>query len=154
MFHNFLQVKHLEILIHNTQPLDSLSLRIESARLRANLHTVATCFTQAGNKLKTLKVRYTSCFSGQIEMMREAIEGPLHKDAPARRISLTDTAGKLHYFPREEAARRLFAPCEAVLAPLLQMKAIADVVSVRGDLPGRLIDLLTTTMSAPDPSPF
>ena len=60
MFHNFLQVKHLEILIQNTQPLDSANLRIESARLRTNLQTVAACFTEAGNKLKTLKVRYTS----------------------------------------------------------------------------------------------
>ena len=152
MFHNFLQVKHLEILVHNTQPLESRNLRIESARLRANLQTVATCFTEAGNKLKTLKVRYTSCFGGQVEAMRDAIEGPLRAGVPERPITLKDDWGKYYHLSRAEAQRQLFTHCEAVLAPLLQMRAIAEAVYIRGDLPRALIDRLSTTMSAPDPS--
>ncbi|KAK5131733.1 hypothetical protein LTR08_000622 [Meristemomyces frigidus] len=151
MLHNLLQVKHLEILVHNTQPLDSRQLRVESARLRANLQIVADCFTEAGIKLKTLKVRYTSWFGGQVEAMRDAIEGPLRPGAPERPIRLKDDYGKYYLLHRADAQRRLFAHCEGVLAPLLKLQGFAEAVRVRGDLPGALIDRLTATLSNPNP---
>ncbi|TKA56315.1 hypothetical protein B0A55_12479 [Friedmanniomyces simplex] len=66
MLHNLTQIKHLSIVINNARQLSDPMLRVEAAKLLANIKNVVDCFQLAGNKLKTLKIRYTSSFEGQI----------------------------------------------------------------------------------------
>ncbi|KAK3708009.1 hypothetical protein LTR37_011702 [Vermiconidia calcicola] len=152
MFHNFKKVKHLYIIVRNVRALTDPHLKVESARLEANLKTVSQCFLQAGNKLKTLKIRYTSCFDGQIDAVRGEVEGDLPEGMPDRPILIKDTHGKHYSFERGEAKAYFFKHI-TVLEPLRRLKGIADDVKIRGDLPQAYMDGLVKVLSAPTPPP-
>ncbi|KAK5115396.1 hypothetical protein LTR85_009856 [Meristemomyces frigidus] len=151
MYHNFLQIKHLEILVTNTRALKDLLLSIESARLNTNLKTIAATFKEAGVKLKTFKIRYTSCFEGQIDAVRDAIEGPTRPGMPERPITLKDKRGKYLTLKRA-GVQQFLATHSKVLDPLRHLKGIAEDVKIRGDLPGAYIDDLTKTLLVNNPS--
>lgn len=152
MLHNLLQIKHLYVMVTNTRALKDPMLKVESATLHTNLKTVVGAFKHAGNKLTTLKLRYTSCFEGQIEAMRDDIEGPARPGMPERPVMLKDKYGKYHRMSRAEANERLFTYCN-ILNPLRHLKGVAEDVKIRGDLPGAYIDELTAVLSVDDPMP-
>lgn len=127
-------------------------LEADSRNLVFNLRTVATCFLRGGNKFKTLKIRYTSCFEGQIDAVRDSIEGKLPKGMPERDIIIKDCHGKYHHVKRAEAYDYFFK-YGTILAPLLCLKGIAEDVKVRGDLPQKYMDDLTTDLSVAGPAP-
>jgi hypothetical protein len=109
MYHNIQQIKHLYIIVKNAQPLDTLELALQSARLFANLQTVAYVFKTGGNKLKTLKIRYISCFGGHVEAMRDAVEGPILAGTPERLLMLKDDAGQVYHLSRAEIKEKLMS---------------------------------------------
>ncbi|KAK3684710.1 hypothetical protein LTR37_020004 [Vermiconidia calcicola] len=152
MFHNFKKIKHIYIIVRNMRALADPYVKIESARLEANLKTVSQCFLQAGNKLKTLKIRYTSCFDGQIDAVRDEIEGDLPEGMPDRPILIKDAHGKHYSFERGEAKAYFFKHI-TVLEPLRRLKGIADDVKIRGDLPQAYMDGLAKVLSVPTPPP-
>ena len=144
--HNFKKIKHVCILITNTRALADPLLDADSLRVRKNLETVAQCFLVGGNKLKTLKIRYTSCFEGQIEAVRDSLDGELPKGMPERKTMLKDKYGKYHLVSRKEAHVKLFKH-HKILDPLKHLKGIADDVKIRGDLPQAYMDELTEVLS-------
>ncbi|KAK3633174.1 hypothetical protein LTR56_015950 [Elasticomyces elasticus] len=150
--HNIAQIKHLYIIVNNACQLGDPMLKVESARLAANIKTVVEWFKVTGNKFKTLKIRYSSAFEGQIEAVRDAIEGPQGPDGFERPIMLADKYGKYWQFGRKEAQAKLFIHCN-ILAPLMELKGVAEDVKVRGDIPQKMIDDMTATLSSTDVSP-
>jgi hypothetical protein len=146
--HNFKKIKHVYILVTNTRALTDPLLDADSLRVRKNLETVAKCFLIGGNKLKTLKIRYTSCFDGQIDSVRDSLEGGLPKGMPERKTMLKDRYGKYHLVSHEEAPVKLFKH-HKILDPLKNLKGIADDVKIRGDLPQAYMDELTEVLSKP-----
>ena len=147
-FHNFKKIKHLYILVTNTGALSDPLLKADSLCLEKNLKTVAKCFLDGGNKLKTLKIRYTSCFEGQIDAVRDSLEGELPKGMPERKTMLKDRYGEYHLVSRAEAPAKLFKYHKS-LDPLRELKGIADDVKIRGDLPQAYMEDLTEVLSKP-----
>lgn len=151
MSHNFLEIQDVYITVQNVRGLTDRMLKVESAKLKANIENIARFFKHTGKKLKTLKIRYSSCFEGQIEAVRSAIEGPLDPTLPERAVMLKDKHGEYFHMSRAEAQKRLFLHGN-VLDPLLQLKQVADDVKIRGDLPQAYIDELTACLSSGNPS--
>ena len=147
-FHNFKKIKHLYILATNTRALSDPLLNADSLCLEKNLKIVAKCFLEGGNKLKTLKIRYTSCFEGQIDAVRDSLEGELPKGMPERKTMLKDKHSKYHLVSRKEAPIKLFKH-HKILDPLKHLKGIADDVKIRGDLPQAYMDELAKVLSKP-----
>ncbi|KAK5726567.1 hypothetical protein LTR15_002452 [Elasticomyces elasticus] len=121
--HNIAQIKHLYIIVNNACQLGDPMPKVKSARLFANIKTIVEWFKVTGNKFKTLKIRYSSAYEGQIKAVRDAIEGPQGPDAFERPIMLADKYG------------------------------VAEDVKIRGDIPQKMIDDMTATLSSTDVSP-
>ena len=149
MFHLFKEIKHVYIIISNLCSMADPVFDADSARINRNLQTVARCFRQGGNKLKTLKFRYTSCFDGQIDAVRETLEGPIPKGMPERTAMLEDRYGQYYQGSHAEAASKLFYH-HKILDPLRNLKGIAEYVHIRGDLPGPYMDELRAVLSVPE----
>lgn len=146
MFHLFKEIKHVYIIITNTRSMTDPVISADSARINRNLQTVARCFREGGNKLKTLKIRYTSCFDGQIDAVRDTLEGPIPPGMPERRAVLKDSYGKYYHVSRAEAPVKLFK-YHSILDPLRNLKGIAEQVHIRGDLPGPYMEELKAVLS-------
>lgn len=152
-FHNFKKIKHLYIVVMNTRGVDDPMLRVESTRLEANLKTVVRCLLHGGNKLSTLKIRYTSCFEGQIDSVRADLEEPLPEGMPKRQVGLKDKHGTNYFVWPEQAEECLFKHC-GILDPLLHLSGVAEDVKVRGDLPQDYIDKQVKVLSVSTPAPL
>jgi hypothetical protein len=148
MFDYFKKIKHVYIIITNTRAMTDPLVKADSLRINQNLKAVARCFREGGNKLKTLKIRYTSCFDGQIDAVRDSLEGELADGMPERRTMLKDRHGKYHHVSRAEAAVKLFK-YHKILDPLRALKGIAELMQIRGDLPGAYMEELKTILSVP-----
>lgn len=146
-FRNFIQIKHLYILVTNARARTDPMLPRESRNLGMNMLTVARYFKQGGNKLLTLKIRYTSCFDGEIDTVRDTLEDP----SDDRPTMLRDRYGRVHCVKKSEVAS-IFEYC-TVLEPLKALKGIAEDVKIRGDLPQTYIDELVGVLSVSNPAP-
>ena len=95
---------------------------------------------------------YTSCFGGELEAVRDAIEGPLPPGVKPPPIMLKDMHDQYYHVKRTDASNRLFKH-GTILEPLFKLKGVAEYVNVRGDLPQAYMDRLTTSLSNPNPAP-
>lgn len=147
--HLFKQIKHLYIIITNTASMIHSTFFADSRRIEQNLQTVASCFRDGGNELQTLKIRYTSCFNGEIDAVRDTLEGELQEGFPERTAILKDRYGKFHNVSRAQAPLKLFKMHE-ILDPLRALEGVAARVHIRGDLPGPYMDELKSVLSVPE----
>ncbi|KAK4554795.1 hypothetical protein LTR86_008297 [Recurvomyces mirabilis] len=146
MFHNFLQIKHVNIMVHNMRGLEDRMRNNECINLLYNNITIVRFFKSAQIKLKTLSIRYSDCFGGEVEYMRDDFEGPLPPGMPARLISMRDMHGKFCNLTREEARQTLFRDHE-VMEPFKQWYGAAEEVTVRGEMPQAFIDQLVAALT-------
>jgi hypothetical protein len=149
---NFKQIKHLNININNRRALDDPKLKVESLNLEQNIKTMVRCILTAGIKLHTLKIRYTSCFDGQIDAVRGNLEGKLPEGMPERTTMIKDSHGNYHNVKKSEAHQYLFRHGN-MLNSLRCLKGIADDVKIRGDLPQALMDELAVLHTSPHVAP-
>ncbi|KAK3675946.1 hypothetical protein LTR78_004138 [Recurvomyces mirabilis] len=133
MFHNFLQIKHVNIMN-------------ECINLLHNNITIVRFFKSAQIKLKTLSISYSGCFGGEVEYMRDDFEGPLPPGMPARLISMRDMHGEFYNLTREEARQTLFRDHE-VMEPFKQWYGAAEEVTVRGEMPQAFIGELVAALT-------
>ncbi|KAI5358666.1 hypothetical protein Slin14017_G109490 [Septoria linicola] len=143
------KIKHLLVIIN--KPNDLLT---DVANIKINLRTIVDTFLECGNKFLTLKIRYSSAFGGEVEAVRDAIEGPLHPGMTVRSPVMIRHAvtGKFHQFDEQEFHTKLFKNIH-IIEPLKKLKGVAVQVDIRGDLPQRCIDELTSVLSVNDPGP-
>lgn len=120
----------------------------DDRNLFKNMETIVITMRQVGVKLKTLKVRYWSCYGGDIESVRQELEGPIRRGMPERPIMIKDYHQNMFdTFRRKDAEQRIFMHACGVLAPLRGFKNIADNVSVRGDVTQAMVDELEQLMA-------
>ena len=155
-----IKIKHLLIAV--TLPDNTNST---ANTVKTNLTTIFDTFQECGfvdadrfysNSCKmghflTLKVRYYSQFGGEVEAIREEIEGPIHPGLSGRppvmiRHSMT---GKFHTIPSTQFDTKLFKHIR-ILEVLKQHPGIADHVDIRGDLPTKYIEELTKVLAVDD----
>ncbi|KAK5746655.1 hypothetical protein LTR17_000671 [Elasticomyces elasticus] len=146
--HNFMQIKHLNILIRIVRQYDDPRIKNESAHLLANIKNIVDCFKQARITLKTLKIRFISSFSDELDAVRHAIEAPLPAGFQPRTIRLRDSYDKYYLFTRDGALAKL-SENNSLLEPFLSLPDFAEDVDIGGDIPQKLIDRLTRVLSAP-----
>ncbi|KAF2173449.1 hypothetical protein M409DRAFT_48426 [Zasmidium cellare ATCC 36951] len=141
------KVKHLLIIVSN--PCFDRDQAIEQAKsaLNRNLQTVISILGEVKLKLKTLKIRYWSCFGGEVDSVRNELEGPAKPGFPERPVMLQRVGGRFTTIKRGEAEQRIFSDARQVLAPLREFKKVAEDVSVRGDVPQPLIDELSCVLA-------
>ena len=151
MFEYFKKTKHLYIIVTNTRALSDPGLKAETDRAHTNLKTVVKCLLKGGSIFKTLKIRY-NCFDGQLEAVRDSLEGELPDGMPELKVMIKDKHGKIHLVSRAEALDKLFKYC-SILDPLRNLKAVAEDVKIREDLPQAYINKLTKVLSVSDPAP-
>ncbi|KAK5708455.1 hypothetical protein LTR97_000996 [Elasticomyces elasticus] len=148
LFHNFAQIKHLNIAIQITRQYGDPRIKNESAYLLANIKNIVDSFKQARITLKTLKIRFTSSFAGQLDALRHAIECTLPPGFSPRALRLRDRFDKYYLFSRNEAMIKL-SENNFLLEPFLSLTNFAEDVDVGGDIPQKLIDRLTRALSTP-----
>ncbi|KAK4497793.1 hypothetical protein PRZ48_010447 [Zasmidium cellare] len=141
------KIKHLLIIVSNPHFFRDPEIDRAKYALKENLQTTISTLAEVDLKLKTLKVRYWSCFGGEVDSVRHEMEGPLQPGFPERPVMLQRVGGRFTTIRRDQAEERVFSHAREVLAPLREFKKVAEDVSVRGDVPQGLIDELTQTMA-------
>ncbi|KJY01464.1 hypothetical protein TI39_contig290g00027 [Zymoseptoria brevis] len=123
-------------------------------QVRTNLHTIVDTFHECGNHFLTLKLRYWGQFGGEVESVRDDIEGPLHPNMTVRPPIMIHHCGtgKLHSFRPNELDTKLFKNIK-ILEPLKKLKAITEQVDIRGDLPTTYINELAKVLAVTNPGP-
>ncbi|SMQ48237.1 unnamed protein product [Zymoseptoria tritici ST99CH_3D7] len=144
-----IKIKHLFIIV---------ALKKETPtsihNVRTNLHTIVDTFRECGNHFLTLKLRYWGQFGGEVESVRDDIEGPLHPNMSVRPPVMIHHCGtgKLHSFRPNEFDTKLFKNIK-ILEPLKKLKGITEQIDIRGDLPTTYINELIKVLAVTNPGP-
>lgn len=139
-------IKHLLIIV-NVRGLPA-----ESHNLKRNLYMMVDTLKGIGIQLQTLKVRYWTQYGGEVEALREDLEGPLPPGIPPRPIMMKNfTTGRYDMVRRSEINTKLFRDIN-ILEPLRRLKGVAQEASIRGDLPQAYKDELTKVLTSATPT--
>lgn len=159
------KIKHLLIIV--TLPNESTNC---ANIVRTNLTTIVDTFRECGfvnaasahpslrsfgtGHLLTLKVRYYCQFGGEVEAIRDEIDAPLHPNMQEKPPVMIrhSYSGQFYTFQANEIETELFKNVK-ILEVLKQLRGVADVVDVRGDLPTKYIAELTKCLAVADPGP-
>ncbi|KAF7196216.1 hypothetical protein HII31_02283 [Pseudocercospora fuligena] len=143
---NFVKIKQLFMIISGDESDEQVR------NLKTNLRTIVDTIQQSGNKLQLLKIRYWSQFGGEVEGVRDDLEGPLHPRLPERPPVMIRHAftGKFHTIKASEVNAKLFRNI-SILEPLKKLKGVVDYVDIRGDLPRKYIDQLKRILTSLNP---
>lgn len=146
---DFGRIEHLIILVEHEISIDHPEIRKYAETCKLNFAAVIKALVDCGNRLKSLRVRYTNCFGGELELMRPILDSPVA--GPVQPVAIVDEGAKASKTFTREQVDEAFEHTR-ILDSLKMLKGRVEDVRIHGDLRVGYINELTAEVLSRMPS--